>query len=77
MKYFMEKWKEILFIVAVVSAALTFNGLRIQAQEAQKKVVQFEQTFARIAQKTEGWDVWGNQVPEQVQARRLSARKLY
>lgn len=45
-----EKWKEILFISAVVAAALNFYGLRTYASEAKKKVETFEQTFQNIEQ---------------------------
>lgn len=50
MKYLFEKWKEVIFIAAVVAAALQFYGLKVVAEDAQKKVGQFEQAFQKISQ---------------------------
>ena len=50
MKAIIEKWKEILFITAIVAAAWNFYGLKTSAQEASQKVIQFEQTFQKIAE---------------------------
>lgn len=49
MAYLIEKWKELLFIFTVVACAWNFYGLKISAQEASQKVIQFEQTFQMIA----------------------------